>query len=215
MTVNKSWNDLKAILTANSLYFDYEDNEDKTIRHIICARNALVNYLCEMRLALEPESPQDDSWKTEDQKDFDDNWASQSGEKTYCYWTENHSFAANSTSKYVFQLKDYCHTGETVVDAFLFKGFISVDTNAVRGDTIRVAVVDHDNLLGYGIDFVLGYFIRKAIVEGGAQIMQFVPPSIDFFTNRKRLLKTFWIMVEMTTASLSQVNANLGIEYEY
>lgn len=207
VTFKKTWAELKAILDANNLYFDYEDKG--AIRYITTRRNVNTGYICEMPIVpvAAPGS---------DQHDFETNYASKAGEKTYCYWTERNAFEKGITSKYLFRLKDYCGTGNNPVDAFVFKGFVAVDENAMRGDTLIAAIVDHDNVLGMGVDTVVGYLIRKATLEGGRQRLEILPPSVDYIVNKKRVPAPFWI--ELTYTSQHQTNdvdVIAGIEYEY
>lgn len=207
VTFRKTWAELKAILDSNNLYFDYEDKG--TVRYITTRRNANSAYICEMPI-VQVAAP------GSDQHDFETNYASKAGEKTYCYWTERNSFENGVTSHHTFRLKDYCGVGNTPVDAFVFKGFIAVDENALRGDTLVAAIVDHDNVLGYGVDTVVGYLIRKATLEGGKQRLEILPPSIDYIVNKKRVPAAFWIKLSYTSQHLTNnVDMIAGIEYEY
>lgn len=203
----KTWAELKSILDSNNLYFDYEDKN--TTRIITTRRNATSMYVCEMPIVTvaAPGS---------DQYEFEQNYASKAGEKTYCYWAERNSFENAATSEYVFRLKDYCGAGNTPIDAFVFKGFISVDENAVRGDILTAAIVDHDNVLGYGVDTVVGYLVRKMLLDGGKQNIPTMPPSVDYIVNKKRIPAAFWIKMTYTSQhQTNNVDLIAGIEYEY
>lgn len=204
---SKTWAEMKSILDNNNLYFDYEDKD--ALRIITTKRNATSVYVCEMPIVASPAPGSD-------QHDFETNYMSKAGERTYCYWTERNTFTKNTTSTFLFRLKDYCGAGNTPVDAFVFKGFFSTDENVVRGDTLIAAIVDHDNVLGMGVDTIIGYLIRKATLDGGKQRIDVHPPSVDYIVNKKRVPAPFWVMlVYESQNTTNDVNVIAGIEYEY
>lgn len=98
---------------------------------------------------------------------------------------DNHKAAFNfpvGTRQYTFPTSDYefapkivqdtCPAGSTkavllVVDENLRLngGKMVTDGNAVFGDWIECQLIDHDNLLGYGVDTVLKNWIPKWVVD--------------------------------------------------
>jgi hypothetical protein len=204
---NKTWAEMKSILDNNNLYFDYEDKG--ALRIITTKRNATSVYVCEMPIVASPAPGSD-------QHDFETNYMLKAGEKKYCYWTERNVFDKNAVSTYLFRLKNYCDAGNTPVDAFVFKGFFSVDENAVRGDKLTAAIVDHDNVFGMGVDAVVGYLVRKALLDGGKQRIDINPPSVDYIVNKKRIPAPFYVqLVYESQNQTNDVDVIVGIEYEY
>lgn len=65
-------------------------------------------------------------------------------------------FAKNATSEQLFQLANL--DGESYVYKYLSGADWKV-YDAVEGDWVKFQVVDHDNILGYGADFVLKEYV--------------------------------------------------------
>lgn len=206
--VSRSWDEIKAILNANNLYFDYSDTSER--RSIFVVKSAVVTFKTSFPINQEPENPENDSWKTPEQKDFDDNWAEKAGDKKYVYYSQ--SFNVTSSTE-VFSFKIKANDETTDVEAFVYKGLISVDENAQRGDTIEVAVADEDNILGYGAGLVLGYMIRKKILHGGKQDHFINPPKYDFLSSKRKIMAGLYVRV--TYSGSGRPNVICDCEYEY
>lgn len=203
--IEKSWPELKSILIYNNLYFDYEDSSDELTRKIFCQRNAITSYTHNMNLVPEPV-------EGSDQKDFEDNWASKAGEKKYVYYSQQFDVVLNNGScTFDFKIKKNDEVTDT--EAFLYKGAITVSSQAVRGDWIEVQVIDIDNVLGFGNNVVLGWVIRKWIVSGGAEVHEINPPKYDFLTSKRKIPAGIYLRIIYHGTGTPNVIASY--EYEY
>ena len=205
LEIEKSWSELKAILTSNNLYFDYDDSADDLTRKIFCQRNAYTVYVHRMNLSS---NPIDGS----DQKDFEDNWASKAGERKYVYYS--HTFDVSLTEgQCAFDFKIKANDETTDVEAFLYKGSINVNSPAVRGDWVEVQVVDKDNILGYGANSILGWVIRKWILAGGAEYHEINPPKYDFLSSKRKIPSGIYLRIIYHGSG--EPNLIASYEYEY
>ena len=106
---------------------------------------------------------------TADYTDFDANyrvsfnWAI--GARPYAFATGDFEFSPKAVS-------DVCLHGETKSifmamcgTKYMNGGELITDGNAAFGDWVEVQVVDHDNLLGYGVDTVLKAWVAKWFVN--------------------------------------------------
>lgn len=107
--------------------------------------------------------------KSSDAADFEanhknnGNWAI--GQRPYPFATGDFLFAPNSSI-------DTCPAGEQksvlyqiTQKIYVNGGRLVTDGNAVFGDWVEFQIVDHDNLLGYGVDTVLANWIPKWMVD--------------------------------------------------
>lgn len=107
--------------------------------------------------------------RSAEQADFEDNHKAafnwRVGTRSYAFATGDFEFAPKAAS-------DVCTAGSTksILMAmcgtkYMNGGELITDGNAAFGDWTEVHVVDHDNLLGYGVDFVLKSWIDKWFVN--------------------------------------------------
>lgn len=205
LEIEKSWPELKAILTYNNLYFDYDDSADGLTRKIFCQRNAVTVYIHKMNLVAEPAVDSD-------QYDFEENWASKSGERKYVYYSREFDVSLTE-GQCIYDFKIKANDETTDVEAFLYKGVINVDAPAVRKDWIEVQVIDKDNLLGYGANTVLGWVIRKWLLAGGAEDHPIDPPKYDFLSSKRKI--PVGIYLRVIYHGTGTPNVICSYEYEY
>lgn len=207
MEIQKTYTEFKTILRNNNLYFNYEDTpigeNGIGTRTLYTTRDSNISYACVMLIKAVAE-------EGSDQKDFEDNWASKSGEKKYCYYS--HSFnVASDGHQFNFKIKANDET--TDVEAFVYKGLICVNEDAVRGDSISVSVVDIDNILGYGAGATLGYMIRKKVLHGGKQEHLINPPKYDYLSSKRKIPAGLYVRI--TYHGSGRPNVIADYEYEY
>lgn len=205
MEISKTWSDFKQILQFNNLYFDYEDSDDGKRRVIMCQRNATTTYVCGMDLVENPDAESD-------QYDFEQNWASEAGEKKYVYYSHRFDVVLDN-GEFNFDFKVKANDETTDVEAFLYKGLLDIGSGAVRGDTIEISVVDIDNVLGYGAGFIAGYVMRRKYLSGGAQIHSINPPKYDFLSSKRKIPTGLYIRIKYK--GTGQPNIIADYEYEY
>lgn len=199
---NKNWTDFKDIIDNNSLYYDYEETSLSIVR-IFTTRNSNVAY----RTSLTIIDSQDESYPGSDYEDWVDNYKSGAGEKTYVYdsWSFNADLVQSETiNDHV--LKDEWDSAN--VKAYIYKGFVSVNSTAQRGDVIEVTI--HD-----GTDDV-GVLIKHLELDGGLQRIPIQPPQYDQFPSKKVIPSGYSIRVKYKNSIASgAVNVIVGAEYEH
>lgn len=148
-----TWTQFKATCIAlknlNNQYVDLGSNY-----RLIGPDSNSLNWILELPKLLPDGSPNPDA------VDFIANYSSAFnyaiGDRQYPFSTSDYEFMPGRAGP------DTCPAGES--KAIFFKivencrlngGKLITDGNAAFGDWVEMACVDHDNLLGYGVDFVL------------------------------------------------------------
>jgi len=107
-----------------------------------------------------------------DQEDFEDNYKSSCNKKTENLTLPDNAFSMqtdavaweftkNDVSSNIFKIENHD------VETFMFKYLSGADWkvfNSVKGDWAKFQVIDHDNILGMGVDVVLKEYVRKKYV---------------------------------------------------
>jgi len=207
MIFSKSYSEMKQIIDNNNLYFNYEDSpldvNGNGIRTIITSRSSDVTYVCQIPI-------QTNAAQGSDQEDFDLNYASRAGERTYVHRSLSFDVTSDGYS-YDFKLK--ANDDTTDIEAFVYKGMLSVGPEAQRGDYVVVSIVDVDNLFGFGAGTVLGYMVRKKILSGGKEAYIIDPPRYDYLSSKRKVLNGLYVRVSYH--GTGRPNVICDIEYEY
>lgn len=90
------------------------------------------------------------------------NWAI--GNRPYAFATGDFIFAPNSSIETCPAGGEKSVLYQVTQKMYINGGRLVTDGNSVFGDWVEFQIVDHDNLLGYGVDTVLANWIPKWIV---------------------------------------------------
>lgn len=222
----KSWSDLKSILTYNSMYFDYDVQKNMYI--IKVQRTALIGYVHYMDII----DSEDDDYEGSDCEDFEDNWMDKAGPRSWYRkswkWTVKYD-DTNEKTLYKVPGGSFTDSGgfffryinpvtTAYIEAFLYAGIFKTDGNAVFGDRIEIAVVDKDNIYGYGAGTVIRPFVDEYL-EDGKNIINIEADSPDYMAPFSKIPNGLYGCVKYYYESNAtydyEVQCSVGSRYEY
>lgn len=223
----KTWTELKAILAVNSFFHNYDDkffkdNPDFGEREVISRRNSDTVYeafipIVKVTKDEYTNSEHADYAKYNDQRDYDDNWAAKAGTGDYLEdsWSKTMDYTIpGGIDTLDILLKDAQATPANT-ESFLFKGKISVDSKARRGDEISIIAIDKDNVLGQGANYILVTLVKKNILLGGAQVILIQPPDTDEVSGKKRIPKDIYVRIALKFKEGATDNVNIIVDAAY
>lgn len=156
--VYSTWTAFKAIaVTRKNLTLQFHDLGE--VVTVVGPDQNDINLLVNIRKTL------DDGSENPEYADFRDNYQSA------CNWPVGVKRSPFATSDYEFAPQRAAETCPAGGSKSIFVGFteplrvnggrIIFDSNAVFGDWVEVQLVDHDNILGAGVDFVLKNWVPR------------------------------------------------------
>jgi len=195
---NLTWTQAKDIINNNSvLYFR---KEDESAYNIYIRENEFIIDLCVIKKG------------TADQTEYDNYYAALEGTKDYYKKWHYFTATAGTSTNLDFKLKNPADQDCT---CYLYRGHIKTDNNVVFGDTFDVIIIDIDDILGYGPNFVLANMIKGEPLLTGEQEIKLNPPSADPWNSCKKIPQGIYIRCIYHSTGQNNVNLFIGTEHEY